>query len=88
MKVYVIFREGWDDFCYDDQDYSSDVYGVFTDKDKAIEAVKELNDKESYEEKGVGDSGFDCSRGVNYYISSCETNVIGEVWEEYNDEDE
>lgn len=79
MKVYVIFREEWDNFCYEDQDWYNDAYGVFTDKNKAIEVAKELNSKESFEVKGKGDHGLDASRGMRYYICPCETDVIGNI---------
>ena len=76
MKVYVIFREEWDNFCYEDQDYLKDVYGVFTNMDKAKEACEELNERESFEEKGTGDNGCNASRGIKYYVTECKTDKV------------
>lgn len=79
MKVYVIIKEVWDNFCYEDQDLLTYVYGVFTNREKAIEAAKELNNRDGYREDGIGDHSCEASRGIEYYIASCETDVVGDI---------
>ena len=44
--------------------------------DKATEACEELNERESFEEKGTGDNGCNASRGIKYYVTECETDKV------------
>jgi hypothetical protein len=69
MKAYVILREEWDDSA---RTQNNSVYCVFTDKDRAIETVNELNKSEC-----------DCehsSYGVIYHLYEYDTDVVGEVY--------
>ena len=71
MKVYVVIREEWDCQAGAYNDIYRTIKGVFTNKDGADEASRQLNSIDSYrEERGSID------RGVNYYIEDYETDKI------------
>lgn len=75
MKVYVIFRNEWD---YDEENYSNDVFGVFTNKDDAEKIVMEYNEKEGYR---IDNSRGFSVKGLSYYFQECETDKFYNIEE-------
>lgn len=71
MKVYVVIREEWDCQAGAYNDIYRTIKGVFTNKDGADEALRQLSHIDSYQEK---EDYID--RGVTYYIEDYETDKI------------